>query len=866
MSGLMGTRNGGGMFDRASLRHRTSFGSAHLSGIRFLALLLLFLVCNPRAAPRQAPPHRSSTPLSAESSPDFDRIETLMQQGRLDEAKTEVQKELKHDPSSVDAYNLLGIIESDQRDYPNAVEAFQDALKIAPKSTKTRNNLGNVYVAEKRVDLAEQEFRTVLRLDPANRDGNFNLGVLLMAKAAPAEAIPHFERLRPANPATSLNLVEAYLQTKRTAEALRKAAELSAQNSDSVQVHFSLGLILASEKQYKAAQLELQKADALQPGTFEILYNLGQTFLRDGDYSKAELTLARALKLNPDSPDALYLQAQVLTDEARPLDALDLLVRAHKIAPENTDIIYLMAQVSISQNYFEDAIPLLESGLAIAPKRSDLLAALGESYFMSGKVDKAIEVFKKLIEVEPSARSYAFLGLSYRHLGRFDEAKQYFQQGLKLDPHNSACLFNLGFIAERQGDTATAEAMFQQSLRSSPDYPDALLELANLRIAGRNFPEAADLLRRYVRVSRNPATGYYKLAMVERSLHETAAADRDLNVFQTLSKNAPGGAYPYEHLYDYLDSRSKLAPGARNQLDIAELTDEIKKHPDQPEDLYLLAEAYLKSGQTEEARRTIAQLDAISSGDYRTLTGVGVLLARYHLYDDAIQHFRSALQVNAESDEVKFDLADAYFRKHLYSQALDVAGQVSEPGRRDDAYLALLGDIYVHLGDSARAEEIFRNAISRNPDNDQDYLSLALLQFRENDIAAAKETLSKGQARIPGSGKILWGLGIASVLEGNTAQAADQFERAVDLLPEWPGSYSTLGVFYFQTGQIAKAKEVLDRFKNSTASGSLDVNRIEQVLAQAPAPATSPGGREPMTMANRAQLLQLALSLADRTL
>jgi hypothetical protein len=32
------------------------------------------------------------------------------------------------------------------------------------------------------------------------------------------------------------------------------------------------------------------------------------------------------------------------------------------------------------------------------------------------------------------------------------------------------------------------------------------------------------------------------------------------------------------------------------------------------------------------------------------------------------------------------------------------------------------------------------------------------------------------------------------------------------------------------------------------------------------APATSPAANEPMTMANRQQLLQLALSLADRTL
>jgi len=122
----------------------------------------------------------------------------------------------------------------------------------------------------------------------------------------------------------------------------------------------------------------------------------------------------------------------------------------------------------------------------------------------------------------------------------------------------------------------------------------------------------------------------------------------------------------------------------------------------------------------------------------------------------------------------------------------------------------------------------------------------------------------KGQAHLPASGKILWGLGLVSALEGNTAEAAKQFEHAVAMLPEWPGSYSTLGVFYFQTGQIDKAKEVLDRFKNSNANGSLNVNRIEQVLASAPV--TSPIGDAPMPIANRQQLLQLALYLADRTL
>src|SRR5207247_2884944 len=112
------------------------------------------------------------------------------------------------------------------------------------------------------------------------------------------------------------------------------------------------------------------------------------------------------------------------------------------------------------------------------------------------------------------------MGLSGGHWGRCDDSRQYFQEGLKKDPHSASCLFNMGYIEERQGNHARAEELFQQALRSNPDYSEARLELANLRIADKRLEEAADLLRRYVKVSRNAAAGYYKLAMVERSLHQ----------------------------------------------------------------------------------------------------------------------------------------------------------------------------------------------------------------------------------------------------------------------------------------------------------------------------------------------------------
>src|SRR5205807_4670917 len=133
---------------------------------------------------------------------------------------------------------------------------------------------------------------------------------------------------------------------------------------------------------------------------------------------------------------------------------------------------------------------------------------------------------------------------------------------------------------ERQGNHVAAERFFQQALKSNPDDSEALLEMANLRIAGKKFEEAAVLLRRYVKVSRDPASGYYKLAMVVRNLHQTEAAQRDLNVFQTLSKDSSPGPYPYQHLFDYLDNRGSLTARERTQLDLTELAEQIKKHPD----------------------------------------------------------------------------------------------------------------------------------------------------------------------------------------------------------------------------------------------------------------------------------------------
>src|SRR5437762_1649113 len=260
----------------------------HLSRLPLRGMLALTLIfnCALVCEAQHATPSRNKTQPSSTTPSPFLEAETLLRQGSIAEAKSKIQEQLRLNPSSVEGYNLLGIIYSNEQDFANALDAFQHALKLAPNSTKTLNSLGNVYAAEGKLDLAEKEFRKVLTIEPLNNEGNYNLGLVLMTKGSPAEAIPHFQRVRPVNVQTNLNLIRAYLQSGKTTEGLKLAKDFSAQHDsseDAVQQHFTLGVLLASEKQYRAGELELEKANALQPDTFEVLYNLGQAYVRNKD-------------------------------------------------------------------------------------------------------------------------------------------------------------------------------------------------------------------------------------------------------------------------------------------------------------------------------------------------------------------------------------------------------------------------------------------------------------------------------------------------------------------------------------------------------------------------------------------------------
>ena len=827
--------------------------------VKHFPLLAVFLaLCLPAAAqkPRPAP---------APSANAFAAAQNFLVQGDLDRAREATLAGLKLAPKSVEGYELLGIISMQRKDYDQALEAFQHALKLNPRSAATHNNIANCYAQQQKMELAEKEYRTSLEIEPGNPGANYNLGVILLANKQPEAAIAYLRKVAPPDLPTGVNLIRAYLRAHHIETGLEFARQISKKGGDDANAHFTLGVVLAEENQFEAAEHELEIADGLKPRNYAILLNQGRASFHCKHYGKAESALDRALLINPDSVEAMKTLGQVFIDQQRTVDALQVLVKAHKLAPRDTDVIFLMARVSMLESYDEDAIPLLEEGIKLAPRNPELHAALGECYFQTGKTDKGLAEFEVLRQLDPTARPYAFLSFCYRYLGRFEEAKKTSLEGLKIDPHNLACLFNLGAVLNEQGNAAEAEKYLTEALKIDPNYDQALMGLASLKMAMKKYEEAIPLLRHAMEVSRDPAPAYYKLATVERNLHRTEDAQRDLKIFQTLSKTPSRAAIPYQNIFEFASRRESLAPQARLELDLKTLEDQIKRHPSDPEDLYMLAETQMKLGHREEALAAIGQLEQVSGQDLRTELGTGVLLAKYRLYRDALPHFERALAADSASDEARYDLADTYFHLRDYGRAFEVLQQVSSAAR-DDTYLFLLGDVEARIGRTAEAAEIFRHAVEMNPDSDQYYFALAMTYLRQRNTEEAERVLRQGLAHVPNSARIHWGLGVISALEGDNRGAEDNLVKATDLMPEWVSGFSMLGFFYSQTGQISKARETLERFKSANDSGDLDASKIEHMLDQESAQNHGPDSPRPLSPEGRLQFLQVALSLADRDL
>jgi tetratricopeptide (TPR) repeat protein len=92
--------------------------------------------------------------------------------------------------------------------------------------------------------------------------------------------------------------------------------------------------------------------------------------------------------------------------------------------------------------------------------------------------DEAIARMKAVVDEEPTADHWAYLGTTYRSCSRWDEADGAYGRALALERRHAGALWGLGLSRGMQGDTEGAAEMLGEAVDAAPRLAPPRFQLA----------------------------------------------------------------------------------------------------------------------------------------------------------------------------------------------------------------------------------------------------------------------------------------------------------------------------------------------------------------------------------------------------
>ena len=196
------------------------------------------------------------------------------------------------------------------------------------------------------------------------------------------------------------------------------------------------------------------------PLRFQTYETLGELYEANDDLEKALTNYEHSLLLD-GSNWRNHSRLGWMLMRAKHFDhAVEVLQAARKKFPEQPEVTYILAIAYSSAKRYNESIAAFSDAQAEAEAgREDILSGqfflfYGEAAFEAGLYDKAAELIKQSLEMDPnSAEACNYLGYMWADRGEhLDEAGELIKKAISMDPEKGEYLDSLGWFYFRKGN------------------------------------------------------------------------------------------------------------------------------------------------------------------------------------------------------------------------------------------------------------------------------------------------------------------------------------------------------------------------------------------------------------------------------
>lgn len=315
---------------------------------RLFALLMMVFCTYPGSAQLAQGGEQTNSKAAQQSSPAFEQANRLLQQGKFDEALSQLQNLAERNPDLKGLAHEFGVAYYKKSDFIKAVEYLKKALAQEPGDNEAVQLLGlSYYLSGKPADAIPLLQRVQSWYPVANVDASYILGVSYIQVRDYDQARKAFATMYavpPNSAASHLFLARMLLRQgfDPVAEAeARKAVEM---NPKLPLAHFLLGELYIFKSRIPEAIQELEAELAVNPGHAPTYYRLADAYTRVMRWDDAERLLQRSVWLDATASGPYILMAKVLLKKNEPALAVRSLERALSMDPNNYIGHYLLGQ------------------------------------------------------------------------------------------------------------------------------------------------------------------------------------------------------------------------------------------------------------------------------------------------------------------------------------------------------------------------------------------------------------------------------------------------------------------------------------------------------------------------------------------
>lgn len=515
---------------------------------------------------------------------------------------------------------------------------------------------------------------------------------------------------------------------------IRKAeAEILSICPDGAAAHYVSAVQLERVGNLDGAIGEYRKALQMERSFPEASGNLGLLYAQKGMHDEALVELAKGLSANSNP---------------RYHKAMGMILAQRKVYP-----------LAIHH--------LSEAGRELA-RDTDIGLALGEIYSATGKADKALEEYRRVLVVDPNQeQAHLRMAAIFMERSQPGKALEELKRAETANPQNREIHLLMAAIYDGQGDAKQAE--YHYLLGGKPKKEPVLQAVAAQ-------PADADAV-----------------SVLHASLKESP--DKAVEIYEKL-----GNAY---------------RTAGRDSDAIAAYREAAHRNSTSS-DLYLnLGILYEKGDKLDEA--VVAYKQAIQANPANADARLRLANIRNSrgFYQEAVEQYVEFLKLRPESPDIQLKLARIFARNKEANLAIEAYNGVLKFSPDNLDANRELAALYRQKGMNDKAVEHYRKALAQQKDDTESRNALVAIYVKNKQYDEITDLLKGAVQLFPDDPNNHYKLGLIHEFKKDYENAILSYKKASELKPDHARSLNALGRLYMKTGRITEAKEVLEAARHA---------------------------------------------------